>query len=41
MKWENAFLVVECLIDLGYADYDIFSILVNMVEARLNKRQRV
>ncbi len=40
MGWDNAFLVAECLIDIGYVDYEVFSILMNMVEARLNKQQR-
>lgn len=40
MTWDNAFLVAECLIDIGYVDYEVFSILLNMVEAKLNKQQR-
>lgn len=40
MRWDNAFLVAECLIEIGYADYEVFSILLNMVETRLNKQQR-
>ena len=40
MRWENAFLVGECLIEIGYVDYEVFSILLNMVESRLNKQQR-
>ena len=40
MKWENAFLVAECLIDIGYVDYEVFSILLNIIETKLNKRQR-
>ena len=40
MSWENAFLVAECLIDIGYVDYEVFSILLNMVESKLNKQQR-
>lgn len=40
MTWENAFLVAECLIDIGFADYEVFSILLNMVETRINKQQR-
>jgi hypothetical protein len=31
MNWDNAFLVAECLIDIGYVDYEVFSILLNMV----------
>jgi hypothetical protein len=40
MSWENAFLVAECLIDIGYADYEVFSILLGMVENKLNKQPR-
>lgn len=40
MSWENAFLVAECLIDIGYADYEVFSILLSMVESKLNKQPR-
>lgn len=40
MRWDNVFLVAECLIDIGYVDYEVFSILMNMVETRLNKQQR-
>lgn len=40
MSWENAFLGAECLIDIGFVDYEVFSILINMVETRLNRQER-
>jgi len=40
MTWDNALLVAECLIDIGFVDYEVFSIILNSVETRLNKQQR-
>ena len=40
MSWENMILVGECLLELGYVDYEVFSIILNAVEKKINKEDR-
>jgi hypothetical protein len=40
MSWENMILVGECLLELGYVDYEVFSIILNAVEKKINKKDR-